>query len=228
MKRLAVLAVAAFAVLVAAPTASAASVYDLTVEQLTGESAQTEFSLSCWDLPEFASCAGKVEIFRHGRRVLETELVDGYGEDDWEGSLYDWSCNRAGLHTWRATVTTTTRAQWPYDQPDTVVTETEEGDFRVGSCTKWRARRVSRSSAAYAASGGEGGWGNEFVRSVRCSPRSAVVRGKASTWHCLVVHNNTYRECTSPLTMRFQKRLNFGETIRRERSSYGRDRCRDF
>ena len=87
---------------------------------------------------------------------------------------------------------------------------------------------MSHGSAAHYASGGEGGWGNEFVSSVRCSPREALRYGRASAWHCVVVHNNTYRECTTPMTTRFKERLKFGRTIRRERDSYGHDRCRYF
>jgi hypothetical protein len=223
--RLTVSAAAAFAVLAA--TASA-STFELSVERQTSEH-RMKFVLECSYYP----CDATAEVFRHGRRVLREDMTPIF-EDDPDyldeiddpdyGTLYDWACGRTGLHRFRLTVTTAASD----DDSVTQTTETRQGSFRVGRCGKWRPRRVSRGYAADDASGGVGGWGNEFVSSVRCSPRGAVIHGRSSAWRCLVTHNNTYRECTSPLTTRFQQRLKFGRTIRRERESYGRDHCSYF
>ena len=102
------------------------------------------------------------------------------------------------------------------------MTATGQGTSRVGRCSKWRPRRVSASTVAARAADGRG---REFVSRSICTPTETSAHGKASRWRCTVVHNNSYRECTSP---RRYQRIKFGRPIRKYGEHVGNPRCVSF
>jgi len=133
-----------------------------------------------------------------------------------------WSCDRTGKFAWKVTYTNDSVPGNPK------YAATESGSFTVPRCGEQRPRRVARGIVVqHEADVNEANYPDEFISSIRCSPKSSVKGGKASVWLCLVTHNNTHRQCVDYDTINYWSRHQFGRTVK-QYTTRSRKSCHSF
>lgn len=211
MRRAALAGVAMLAVVIGAPATASAEPFIQTDHGRAG-TAWTVLDQPDCDVAGDVTCRLTISLFWRGGQVFEKSDPLGLDVD------YPYTCRRPGEHRWTGTV------EFSDGRPSI----TESGRFRVRRCGRWRLDPVTRGTAAATAARL---LRREFVSRSRCDPRSAYRRGRAGRWLCLVTHNNTYRECTRRVQLRFVKRTLFSAgDVEDDVYFYhlGRRRCRYF
>ena len=185
------------------------------------QSAFSQFSTSC----PGENCRATLRIFDGARRIVLTRMT---GDDGYAGHIYSWSCRRTGQLSWTVTITNAEPNDYQDDDPtndEPDPTGVTRGTIRVPKCGKVQPRRVRRG---YVAASAAEEYPDEFVSRSVCASSTALVRGKASTWRCIVVHNNTYRQCETIFRLRYTQQSKFGVIERKEHVKRERTRCASF
>lgn len=132
---------------------------------------------------------------------------------DFSGAEYRWSCFRLGEHQWTVRLT----------HVDASVVQAS-GRFRVpGRCGSWHLMYLTPGYATFAAARE---FSPEYVSGVRCSRRGRHRGARATAWACQVEHANSFRRCTTDVSIRRRERVHFGRLAREVLSLRGRSRCR--
>lgn len=232
---------------------SAVAAPNVSVKSRNGLLADSAFTTSC----PGESCRAVLRVFDGKRRVKLGELGNDYencvadndsNEDSCESDLCDpsyqddcdeksekfiWSCRSTGTLRWTITMSgATDEVEVPSSPPFVDIKNVPspsngvtQGTIRVPKCGKVQPRRVRRG---YVAASAAAEYEDEFVSRSVCSPLTALVRGKASTWRCAVTHNNTYRQCETIFRMRYTQQSQFGVIQREEHVKRQRTRCSSF
>lgn len=202
-------------------TAPASAEPDVTLEAASADD-ETTFELNCLG----PGCRAVVRVYAGRTRLLFKQLEpEEFSDYESVEASYKWSCGRTGRLRWTVTVTGYEGPEDAGGVVDTSGNGVATGFFTVPRCTKSKPRRVRRG---YVASSAAAEYEDEFVSRSVCSPLTRVVNGKASSWRCNVVHNNTYRQCSTTLRMRYTQRLKFGTREYKEHVKRLSTRCRSF